>query len=349
MPSTPRLDTYQRRHGWLGFPLAVVYKFVDDQGGYLAALITYYAFVSLFPLLLLAVTVLGFALSGDVHLQQRVLGSALQQFPIVGSQLGRNVASLRGSGAGLAVGLIGTVYGGLGVAQALQNALNRVWTVPRNRRPNPIMSRLRSLGLLAVLGAGVVLTSVLSALSSAARSYGAELGVGVRVLLVVAAVLVNVALFLAAFRALTARSVSTRQVLPGALIAGVSWQLLQSVGTYYVGNTLRGATEIYGLFGLVLGLVAWLHLEALVVVLSAEVNVVLARRLWPRSLLTPFTDNVALTPADQEAYRSYADTETYKGFEEVTVTFDPAHASAVPAGGETAEPIPAAEVAPIKE
>ncbi|MDQ6648765.1 MAG: YihY/virulence factor BrkB family protein, partial [Actinomycetota bacterium] len=251
---------------------------------------------------------------------------------------------------GLAVGLIGTLYGGLGVAQALQNALNRVWTVPRNRRPNPIKARLRSLGLLGVLGAGVVLTSVLSALSSAARSYGAELGAGVRVLLVVAAVLVNVALFLAAFRALTARSVTTRQVLPGAVIAGVSWQLLQSVGTYYIGHTLRGATEIYGLFGLVLGLVAWLHLEALVVVLSAEINVVLARRLWPRSLLTPFTDNVSLTPADEAAYSSYADTETYKGFEEVSVQFDPAHRSGSREGTAAEDgPITPAAAAPIKE
>jgi hypothetical protein len=114
-------------------------------------------------------------------------------------------------------------------------------------------------------------------------------------------------------------------VLPGAVIAGVSWQLLQSLGAYYLGHTLRGATEIYGLFGLVLGLVAWLHLESLVVVLSAEVNVVLARRLWPRSLLTPFTDDVSLTHADERAYRSYADTETYKGFEDVSVDFDPAH------------------------
>jgi len=330
MTTNPRLDTYQRRHGWLGFPLAVVYKFFDDQDGYLAALITYYAFVSLFPLLLLAVTVLGFALGGNPELQQRVLGSALKQFPIVGTQLAGNITSLRGRGAGLVVGLLGTAYGGIGVAQALQNALNRVWTVPRNRRPNPIKARIRSLGLLGVLGAGVVLTSVLSALSSAAESFGASLGVPVRVVLALAAVIVNVALFLSAFRALTARSVTTREVLPGAVIAGVAWQLLQSIGTYYIGHTLRGATEIYGLFGLVLGLIAWLHVEALVVVLSAEVNVVLSRRLWPRSLLTPFTDNVQLTRADERAYRSYAGTETYKGFEDVSVDFDPAHTAEAP-------------------
>ncbi len=114
MSVTQRLDRMQRRHPVLGFPLAVLYKFVDDQGSYLAALITYYGFLSLFPLLLLMTSVLGFVLGGDAHLQQRVLNSTLSQFPVIGSRLG-DPKGLRGSGAGLVIGLLGAVYGGLGV------------------------------------------------------------------------------------------------------------------------------------------------------------------------------------------------------------------------------------------
>ena len=317
-----RLDDYQQRHPWVGFPLAVAYKFGDDQGGYLAALITYYAFLSLFPLLLLFVTALGFALHGDPELQRRMVDSTLGQFPIIGTQLQHNVHSLHGSVFGIVVGVVGALYGGLGAAQAGQNALNRVWAVPRNERPNPVLSRLRSLMLLFVLGAGVIATTVLSGLGASANGYGSDLGTGLRIGAIGLSVAVNVALFVMAFRVMTARDVKTSDVIVGAVVAAVAWQVLQAVGTYYVGHKLKNATEVYGLFGLVIGLIAWLSLEALVVVFAAEINVVRAKRLWPRSLLTPFTDDVDLTHADERAYDSYARSERYKGFENVNVDFD---------------------------
>jgi membrane protein len=322
MRMSARLDAYQRRHRWIGFPLAVVYKFGDDQGPYLAALLTYYGFLSLFPLLLLFVTTLGFALHDNQGLQHHVLGSVLSQFPIIGTQLRKNVSSLHGSVFGLVVGVAGTVYGTLGVAQALQNVLNKVWAVPRNERPNPIQSRLRSLGLLLVLGLGVIATTVLSAIGSAAKGYGADLGVGIRLGAIVLAVAVNIGLFVLVFRVFTAREIGTRDVIAGAVIAGVGWQVLQALGTYYVSDKLKHATEVYGTFGLVLGLIAFLSLESSIVVLAAEVNVVRAKKLWPRALLTPFTDHVDLTHADERAYGSYAESERYKGFENVNVDFD---------------------------
>src|SRR3954468_22005222 len=121
------LDRCQRRHRRLGFPLAVIYKFADDQGPYLTAMITYYGFLSLFPLLLLLVTILGFLLQGDTHLQEVVLDSALSRFPVLGDQLGQNVHSLQGSGIAVAVGVVVSLYGSLGVAQAAQNAFNKIW------------------------------------------------------------------------------------------------------------------------------------------------------------------------------------------------------------------------------
>ena len=158
-----RFDAYQRRHRWLGVPIAVVYKFVDDQGGYLAALITYYGFLSLFPLLLIFSTVLGFLLPGNPALQQQLIDSALGQFPIIGDQLGSTAQPLRGSGWGLTIGILVALYGGLGVAVAIQNAFNQVWGVPVHRRPDPVRARLRSLLLLGLLGLGVLLTTALSA------------------------------------------------------------------------------------------------------------------------------------------------------------------------------------------
>jgi YihY family inner membrane protein len=318
-----RVDRFQRKHRAAGYPLAVVYKFVDDQGNFLTAMITYYAFLSLFPLLLLLISVLGFALHNDPDLQQRVLDSALSRLPVIGQQIGENVQSLRGSALAVVIGALGGLYGSLGVVQAAQNAFNKVWAVPRNSRPNPIVARVRSLAMLVVLGIGVVVSTGLSALSAVAGRVGtADLDIGLRVLFALAAVVLNVALLAFAFRLLTAQSVGTRRVLPGAICAAVAWQLLGIAGSYYFSHTLRDSTPTYGLFGVVLGLLVWLYLSALAVVLGAEVNAVRDRRLWPRSLMTPFTDDVRLTHGDRKAYRSYAQTERHKGFETVEVDFD---------------------------
>lgn len=316
-----RVDRYQRQHRWLGFPLAVVYKFGDDQGTYLTALITYYGFLSLFPLLLLLVTILGFVLQGDPALQSRLIDSTLAQLPIVGMQLGHSVRALRGSATGIAIGILGTLYGCLGAAGAMQNAFNRVWAVPRNRRPNPLALRLRGMLLLLVLGVGVLITTGLSGLTTSAGVFGAAIGTAVQILAVVLATATNVALFMLAFRLLTAEG-HTRQLRTGALVAGIGWELLQLLGTYLVAHFLTGAPAAYGVFGLVLGLIAWIYLLALVIVIAAEVNVVAHKRLWPRALLTPFTDDVQLTPADRRAYASYVQSERHKGFQLIDVDFE---------------------------
>ena len=150
----------------LGYPLGVIYKYFDDQGNYLAAIITYYAFIAIFPLLLLGSSILGFFLEGNPDLQQDLLDSALAQFPIIGDQLGRpegldGLDRRSSSSAGLVA-----LYGALGLGQALQNALNVAWSVPRNSRPNPILLRLKSLFLLLTAGVAVLAISVLSTLAA---------------------------------------------------------------------------------------------------------------------------------------------------------------------------------------
>jgi len=317
-----RLDRYQRDHHRAGLPIAVFYKFIDDQGTYLAALITYYGLVSLFPLLLFASTILNFVLHGRPDLQQDVLNSALGQFPVVGEQLA-DPHGVNGSGIALAIGIVGTIYGGLGVAQALQNAMNTVWRVPRNERPNPLRSRARSLLLLLVVGLAILGTTGLSALGGSAEAYGARIALGVKVVLMAGSMLVNATVFTLGFRIATARNISLRGTVPGALAAALAWQLLQFGGTTYVGHVVKHASATDSVFALVLGLMAWIYLEALVVVLAAEYNAVRELELYPRALLGPFTDNVNLTRADEASYSDQAQAQQAKGFEEITVTFDP--------------------------
>ena len=318
MGISERLDRFQRRHPAAGFPLAVGYKYFDDSGGYLAALITYYGFVSLFPLLLLLATVLGIVLAGHPELQQQVLGSALRQLPVIGSQLGD--PHRIGSGwKSLTIGIAGSVYGGLGVAQALQYAMNTAWRVPRNNRPNPLLARARSLLLLGTAGLAVIGTTILSTLGSTGAG---SLDLALKILALAASVLLNTAVFVLGFRLATARELSVREVAPGAVTGAVLWQLLQTFGVLYVKHAVRNASATNGVFAIVLGLLGFLYLSSVVVVVCVEINTVLVDDLHPRALLTPFTDNVSLTPADRAAYTDQATAQRSKGFEEVDVSFD---------------------------
>lgn len=316
MSLSERIDAFQRRYPASGFPLAVVYKFVDDQGGYLAALIAYYAFVSLFPLLLLFTTILGFVLRGDAALQERIVDSALAQIPVVGSQLG-DPSQIGGGTTAVVIGVAGAVYGGLGVAVAIQNAMNTVWSVPRNERPDPIRVRLRGALLLSTVGTAIIALTVVNGAAAAI-----DLGTVGRVLAVVGSVVVTSIVFTIAFRIGTARSVSVRDVLPGAIGAALIWQALQSFGSVYVAHVIANASATNGVFAVVLGLLAFLYIAAVLIVFCLELNAVRVDRLYPRSLLTPFTDNVILTPGDEAAYAAQAMAQRSKGFEEIEVTFD---------------------------
>jgi YihY family inner membrane protein len=316
-----RVDAFQQRHRWLGLPLAVFYKFYDDHGPYLAALLTYYGFLSLFPLLLLFVSALGAFLENNPDVQQRALNSVFGEFPVLGDQLERNVHSFHSNGFALAVGVVASLYGSLNVAQAAQYALNKIWAVPRHARLDPFRSRWRGIQFLLVLVLGLAVTTMLSTAAAEAGLFGARLAAGTRVLVTLAVIGLNAGLLLVTYQLLTHRVVPLRRVWGSALAAAVAWQGLQWAGDYFVSHVLRGASSTYGFFGIVLGLIAWLYVGALVFVLAAEASAVRAHRLWPRSLLTPFTDHVQLSSGDRRAYTSYATTETFKGFEDVHVDF----------------------------
>jgi membrane protein len=309
-------DRFQQRHRWLGFPLAVLQKYSDDQGGYLAATISYYAFFSIFPLLLVFTTVLGFVLGGHGDLYKSLVDSALGQFPVIGRQL--HTHSLNGNGLALGLGIAAALWAGMGVFLAAQNAMNHVWGVPFRRRPDFVRQRLRALELLVLLGGGILATTVLAGLGSFGASYGIAWKIGSIALSTV----LNVGLFWVAFRVLTAKDVTWGQLRGGAIAAAISYEVLQALGGYYVGHAVKGASSTYGTFALVIGLLSWIYLSAHITLLAAEGNVVATRRLWPRSFSVVFEQPA--TDADRDALTQRTKVEERRQDETVEVEFEPA-------------------------
>jgi membrane protein len=305
-------DTWQRNHAGVAVPVAVLKKFGDDRASSLAALMAYYAFFSLFPLLLVFVSVLGFVLEGDPSLQADIVDSTLARIPVIGTQLDDEVAPLTGSALGLAVGLAGALWAGLGVTLALGRAFQELWDVPRLDQRGPIRSRAYGVAALVVLAAVLVGSTLLSGLA-----IGGGIGpVAERLGALSLALVVNATVFLAVFGLLTQRPFRIRELLPGVTLAAVGSLILQSVGGWYFDRTVTGAGDTYGTFALVIGLLSWFWLGSHLLLLAAEVNVVLHRRLWPRSLTGD------LEPADREALRRGAEAARQDRRQEILVRFD---------------------------
>jgi YihY family inner membrane protein len=303
-------DHRQQHTRGVRFVAAVYKKFTDDQAGQLAALVSYYAFVSIFPLLLVFVTILGFVLQGDPREQQKILDCALGQFPIVSDSL--KLHSLKGSAAALLIGVVGALLAGLGIMSAAQNAFNRIWAVPFKSRPNFLFVRLRGLGMVAILGTLTIVSTAAGGFVGASSHGAIAVVAGV-----VVAFALNVALFMIAFKLLTAIDLDWRVLLPGVVAAAVGWQLLQIIGGYYVEHLLKRTQPLYGYFAVVLGLLAWLYIGAQIVIFAAEVNVVRKRRLWPRSFFSE-----PLLNADKRAQTSSTEKEERVEQENVEVSFE---------------------------
>lgn len=314
------IDRWQQRHTPTAFVFAVVKKFGEDRGSSMAALLTYYGFLALFPLLLVFVTALRIVLRNNTTLQHDLLNSALADFPIIGSQLRKNLHGLSSEGVGLAVGIAFLLWGSMGVAQAGQHTMAEVWNIPVRVRPGFVPRLVRSVVVLLVMGVGVIGGAALTSLV-AGHSLMLEIGV------FVAGLLINMGIYAAAFRALTPALVASRDLLVGAAVGGAAWTVLQALGGYVVARQLRHTSELYGFFAIVLGLMAWLMLAAQISVYAAEINVVRAHRLWPRSLQQP-----PLTRADREVWREMATAEERRDEQHVSVEFDgePSASSASP-------------------
>jgi YihY family inner membrane protein len=305
-----RFDRFQQAHPAWAVPMAVIKKFADDQAGGLAALVAYYAFFSIFPLLLVFTTILAFVLQGNEELYNDVTTSVLAQFPVVGEQL--QAQALTGKVTALVLGVLTSLWGGLGVTQAAQNAFDKVWAVPFKDRRDFLRKRLRGLLLLMCLGVLFVLSAVITGLVTTTFH-----GTLVKIVGYAITLTVNFWFYMAAFRFLTAPSVPTRSLWLGAAVGAVFLTILQLVGSIYIQHVIKRASNTYGTFATVIGLLVWLHLIAQLTMLATETNTVVARRLWPRSLLGP-----PQSTADKETLRALAEMEARDQRESVEVRFE---------------------------
>jgi YihY family inner membrane protein len=308
-----KVDAAQQHHTPAAFAVGIAKKYGDDNGGVLVANLAFSAFVSLFPLLLILATVLGLVAAVNPAFRHDAANAVGNQIPFIGSQLksGDLHQLQRSSVIGLIVGLAGLVWGATGLAQAGLFTMEQVWNLPGPARPGFVQRLGRAMEFLVLLGVGVVATTLLAGLNT----YGRNAPILVA-LAEVAAALVNIGMYVAGFRLLTPKGVPTRQLLPGAVVAGIGWTLLQVLGTYLVHHFLH-SDSVYGVFGTVLALLAWINIAVQITVYSAEVNVVLARRLWPRSIVQP-----PLTEADRASMALQALQNQRRAEQRVQVSFD---------------------------
>jgi len=323
-----RIDRLQQGFTPAAFGFAVVKKFGDDRAGSLAALIAYYGFLSLFPLLLLLVTILGIVAGHDPAFAKSVEKSALAQFPVIGTQLGQNITALHeNSVPGLVVGILGLIWGSQGAIQSGQFAMAEVWNVPGVVRPGFFPRLVRTLLVMVFVGVFLVLSTFLTGFTGFSGHQGLAAQIGA----VILSLILNIVLYLGAFRLLTPKQVGHVGLLLGAVLGGVGWTALQLLGTVLVDHTLRNASHLYGFFAVVLGLIAWIYLAAQMTLYVAEVNVVRARHLWPRSMVQP-----PLTKADEEVLEYIAKQDERRPEQHVSVRFHPLE-EAVEAGRHPSE------------
>lgn len=305
-----RIDGLQRRWRVTSFLWAVQKKYSDDRGGYLAALVTYYGFLSVFPLLLAAFTVIAFVLSGDKSAAAS-LQSHIRSYPIIDKIApGLSKGTLHGSPFALVAGLVGLIWGSQGLAQAAQFSMDEAWNVPNRTRPGFLSRTLRSFGWYGVFGIGVLVATSMSSLGQAMHWAGGD------VLSTAASFVVDAGLFLLSFWILTPPGVAVQDLVPGALVAGAAWAVLTGVGVS-LAQRLSHSNPMYGSFATVLGLLALIYLNARITIYCVEANVVRARHLWPRSLTS---EN--LTEADLRQLDGLAGKEERVHSEQVEVSIN---------------------------
>lgn len=289
-----RLDRIQRSNPVTAIAYGVAKKFGEDRAGYLAALIAYFGFFSIFPLLLALISILGFVLESRPDLTDDLVDSAASQIPMVGDQIASSPETITGSTIAIVVGVLGALWAGLKVVDAMRNGLNEVWDIPRVNRPKLLKARLTGLVMLLLLLGGVVGTIALTAVVNVLPDIG---GSG-RIAIAAGSVAISIVMYWLAFQLLTDDKMRWRSLLPGAILGGTGWWALQTYGTVLMASRLVGAKGTYGNFASIIALLTFMFIAAQVSILAAVINVVLARRLWPRSLTGD-----DLTDADARAFR----------------------------------------------
>ena len=277
---TKKIDIIQQKHASLAFPVAVIKRYGDDKAGQQAALITYYAFLSLFPLLLVFLTILGIVVSNNPILATKISGEVFRFFPALSSELTKNVHTLKGSGLPLLLEILAALYGARGLAAMLQEAFNNIWHVEKDHRSGFVSYNLRSFAMMAAVGSGIIIGTILSYVLGSILNFGI---IG-KVLLTVLNLFIIFGLFLAVFRLGTSDTVKTRSLLVGAVVAGTGLLLVQHFGGYIMAHQLPKLTGTYGSFALALGMMFWIYLQAQIILYALEITAVRAQHDWPKKL-----------------------------------------------------------------
>ena len=270
-------DQLQRKHGVLGFPYAVVKKYGDDAGGREAALITYYGFLSIFPLLLLGVAVLSRVLASRPDLRGRLINAVVPE--ALRSTVEHSLAALPTSTLPLVFGLLGLLYSGTGVVFSVYQTLNHVAAVPHRLRA-PFLSRyIRVFVMLATLLLGGL---AVGALTVVATALPGQPGIQRAAAVLGSALVIFVVLLLAA-KLLLVRPAPVRVLWPAAVLGAVVVTLVLTVGAPLLARLVAKAGPVYGSFATVAGMFALLYLVGQGLVYAAEVAAVRYARLWPRA------------------------------------------------------------------
>jgi YihY family inner membrane protein len=277
--SIQKIDSFQRRHAWLGFPFAVIKKYDDDSVGYQAALLTYYGFLALFPLLLILTTVVTIIPGDSRHLQETIINSTTNYFPMLGTQLSSHVHSIHKTGLALLIGLLFALYGARGVADAFRYSVNHIWQTPRSMRPGFPKSLLKNLAIVVVGGTGLMLASLVSGFAAAAGR-----GIVFALLSIVINVFILFWLFLFLLQISLPQHVTIKETRAGAASAAIGLAVLQVAGGHLLTHQLKTLDALYSYFAIALGLLFWIYLQAQIMYYSVEIAFVKSSQLWPRGI-----------------------------------------------------------------
>ena len=307
MRMAEKIDRMQRESKPAGVAVATFKKFSEDRSTNLGAMIAFWGIFSIFPLFMVLVTCMAWFLPASD--KQSVLGQVAKMLPLLDPS---SVSGLTGSWWVFVLGLVTALWSGTGVVRTVQFAFDSVWEVPYHERPGLVHQTLRSLWVLGTIGLGLVLTTLVSGFVVTSAN-GVSLGALGRLGGYVLSAALDVGIFLAAFWILTTRVTNIREVLPGALLSGVAFFILQQLSALIISHYLQKAQSTYGHFATVITILWWFYLQSNITLLGAQLNVVLKERLFPRSLV-----NAPQTPADHRVLEAYAGERTYHPNQKVT-------------------------------
>ena len=271
--TSERVMKYRAKNRYIDIVVEMLDGWRRHLSGRNSSVLAFYTFLSIFPLMLVATTILGFVLQGNADLQQRLINGAADEIPILGQTLKDDPRSLNGSTISLIIGLLGALWSSTKAFVGLQGALDDTWEVPLEQRAGLPVQRGRALVGLLIIGSAQIGSIVVASIVSAAA-----LPVVGQVFIFLATVAINIVVLAAMFRFLTSANPTWRDVWPGAIAAGIAYSILQRIGPWIVKRITDGVEPPYETFYVVIGLISWLSLVATATIMAAELNAALKRR-----------------------------------------------------------------------